>query len=277
MKQVRLPDGEDVPALGIGTWRMGEKASENAREVAVLKAALDLGFSLIDTAEMYGEGGAETVVGEAVRGRRDGVFIVSKVYPHNASRSGTLEACDRSLKRLGTDRIDLYLLHWPGPHPVSETVAAFEQLKRDGKIRHWGVSNFDLAGMREVAGAPGGRACAANQVLYHLGSRGIEWELLPAMRKAGIAVMAYSPLGQGPLLSKPAVVSMAREKGLSPATLALAWVLRQEGVIAIPKTSRKERLGDFLAAGDLKLEAGDLARLDAAFPPPRRASPLDMT
>jgi diketogulonate reductase-like aldo/keto reductase len=256
---------------------MGERASERAREVGVLKAGLDMGFTLIDTAEMYGEGGAETVVGEAVRGRRDKVFIVSKVYPHNASRAGTLAACDRSLERLATDRIDLYLLHWPGSHPLAETVEAFETLREAGKIRHWGVSNFDLAGMREVAGVPGGTSCAANQVLCHLGSRGIEWELLPAMRKAGVAVMAYSPLGQGTLLSEPALVGMAREKGVSAATLALAWVLRHDGVIAIPKTSRTDRLGDIMAAGDLALTEADFSRLDRAFPPPRRPAPLDMT
>lgn len=277
MKNLTLPGGETVPALGLGTWRMGEKRAEKAREAELLRAGLDMGFSLIDTAEMYGEGGAEEVVGEAVRGRRDGVFIVSKVYPHNASREGTVAACERSLKRLGTDRIDLYLLHWPGSHPLADTVSAFERLKAEGKIRHWGVSNFDPAGMEKVAGVPGGGACAANQVLYHLASRGIEWELLPAMRKAGIAVMAYSPLGQGPLLSKPALTDLAASLGVSPATLALAWVLRQPGVLAIPKTSRKERLGDFLAAADLELDASTLGALDKAFPPPRRAVPLDMT
>lgn len=275
MKQVRLPDGELLPSLGLGTWRMGEKSAAKADEVDVVKAALDLGIRLIDTAEMYGEGGAESVVGEAVRGRRDGVFIVSKVYPHNASRAGTVAACERSLKRLGTDRIDLYLLHWPGSHPVAETVEAFEALKAAGRIRHWGVSNFDTAGMREVLAAPGGGACAANQVLYHLDSRGIEWELLPAMQEASIAVMAYSPLGQGPLLSNPALVGLAREKGVSAATLAIAWTIRHEGVISIPKTARRERLNDILAADAVTLDAADLARLDAAFPPPRRAVPLD--
>ncbi len=277
MKEVELRGGERVPALGLGTWRMGERSSEARNEVEVLSAALDLGFRLIDTAEMYGEGGAEKIVGEAVRGRRDGIFIVSKVYPQNASFDGTLAACERSLKRLGTDRIDLYLLHWPGAHPIAETVRGFERLKAEGKIRYWGVSNFDLPGMRKVETVPGGKGCAANQVLYHLGSRGIEWELLPAMRKAGIAVMAYSPLGQGPLLTRPALVDLAREKGVSPATLALAWVLRHEGVIAIPKTSRKERLQDILAADNLILDKADMARLDQAFPPPRRSTPLDMT
>ncbi|MGE0210599.1 MAG: aldo/keto reductase [Parvibaculaceae bacterium] len=276
MKHVTLPGGETVPALGLGTWRMGEKRSEKAREVELLRAGLDMGFTLIDTAEMYGEGGAEEVTGEAVKGRRDGVFIVSKVYPHNASREGAVAACERSLKRLGTDRIDLYLLHWPGSHPLADTVAAFEQLKAEGKIRHWGVSNFDTAGMRKVAGVPGGGACAANQVLYHLGTRGIEWELLPAMQKAKIAAMAYSPLGQGPLLSKPALVDLARSLGISAATLALAWMLRQPGVIAIPKTSRKERLKDFLGASDLELDTATIAALDKAFPPPKRAAPLAM-
>jgi diketogulonate reductase-like aldo/keto reductase len=276
MKHVTLKGGETVPALGLGTWRMGEKRSEKAREVELLRAGLDMGFTLIDTAEMYGEGGAEEVTGEAVKGRRDRVFIVSKVYPHNASREGAVAACERSLKRLGTDRIDLYLLHWPGSHPVADTVAAFEQLKGQGKIRHWGVSNFDTAGMKEVTGVPGGGTCAANQVLYHLGSRGIEWELLPAMQKAKIAVMAYSPLGQGPLLSKPALLDLARSLGVSAATLALALMLRHPGVIAIPKTSRKERLKDFLAAADLELDTATVAALDKAFPPPKRAAPLAM-
>jgi len=277
MRGVVLKGGETVPSLGLGTWRMGEKRAERAREADLLRAGLDMGFSLIDTAEMYGEGGAEEVVGEAIEGRRDGVFLVSKVYPHNASREGTVAACERSLKRLGTDRIDLYLLHWPGSHPIADTVAAFGKLKAAGKIRHWGVSNFDPAGMGKVLGAPGGDACAANQVMYHLGSRGIEWGLLPSMREKDIAIMAYSPLGQGSLLSRPAITGLASGLGLSPATLALAWVLRQPGVIAIPKTSRKERLKDFLAATDLTLDAPTLEALDKAFPPPKRAVPLDMS
>ena len=277
MRGVVLKGGETVPSLGLGTWRMGEKRAERAREADLLRAGLDMGLSLIDTAEMYGEGGAEEVVGEAIEGRRDGVFLVSKVYPHNASREGTVAACERSLKRLGTDRIDLYLLHWPGSHPIADTVAAFGKLKAAGKIRHWGVSNFDPAGMGKALGAPGGDACAANQVMYHLGSRGIEWGLLPSMREKDIAIMAYSPLGQGSLLSRPAITGLARGLGLSPATLALAWVLRQPGVIAIPKTSRKERLKDFLAATDLTLDAPTLEALDKAFPPPKRAVPLDMS
>jgi diketogulonate reductase-like aldo/keto reductase len=277
MRTVTLKTGKDVPVLGLGTWRMGERASERATEVSALKLGIDLGIRLVDTAEMYGEGKAEEIVADAVAGRRDDIFIVSKVYPHNASRKGAIAACERSLKRLKTDRIDLYLLHWRGSHPLAETVEAFETLKNDGKIKSWGVSNFDAGDMRELEGLPDGRHCASNQVLYHLGSRGIEWELLPHCQKAKVMVMAYSPLGQGPILRKPALKTVADKHGCDVAAVALAWVLRHPGVIAIPKASNAEHVRANMRALDVKLDAEDLKALDAGFPPPRRGAPLDMT
>lgn len=277
MKQARLPDGERIPALGLGTWRMGESRAGRSDEVAVLRQGLDLGLTLIDTAEMYGEGGAEEVIAEAIAGRRDEVFLVSKVYPHNASRDGVAAACERSLARLGTDRIDLYLLHWRGAYPIAETVSGFEQLKRDGKIRHWGVSNFDVADMDELLALEAGCACAANQVKYHLGRRGIEWHLLPRMQNRGIAVMAYSPLGQGDLLRDATLARLARRHGVASATIAVAWVLRQDNVVAIPKTSDPDHLDDIVASLEVTLTVEDLAELDAAFPPPRRHTPLSIS
>ena len=277
MKQVTLKSGDKVPVLGLGTWRMGERRLERAAEVAAIRLGLELGITLIDTAEMYGDGGAEEAVAEAIVGKRDGLFIVSKVYPHNASRAGTIAACERSLKRLKTDRLDLYLLHWRGSVPLAETVEAFERLKKDGKISNWGVSNFDTADMDELAGLPKGASCTSNQVLYHLGSRGIEWQLLDTCRKAKVMVMAYSPLGQGPLLRKAALKTIADKHGVDPAAIALAWVLRQPGVVAIPKAVRPEHVRSNMQALDVKLDADDLKALDAAFPPPRRATPLDMT
>jgi diketogulonate reductase-like aldo/keto reductase len=276
MRHVTLGNGTKVPALGLGTWKMGESARARPAEVKSLQRGLDLGLSLIDTAEMYAEGGSEEVVAEAIKGRRDKVYLVSKVYPHNASRAGVMAACERSLKRLKTDRLDLYLLHWRGSHPLSETVAGFEQLKTQGKIAAWGVSNFDTDNMEELAGVAAPAACMTNQVLYHLGSRGIEFDLLPACAEAGIAVMAYSPLGQGDVLDEPALVSIAKARGLAPATIALAWVLRQPGVIAIPKASQIAHVEANAAAQDLILEPAELAALDKAFPPPRRKVPLGM-
>ena len=277
MQHVTLKSGDKVPVLGLGTWRMGEDRTERAAEVAAIGLGLELGLALIDTAEMYGEGGAEEAIAEAIAGKRDGLFIVSKVYPHNASRAGTVAACERSLKRLKTDRLDLYLLHWRGSVPLAETVEAFERLKKDGKIRDWGVSNFDTGDMDELAGLPKGASCAANQVLYHLGSRGIEWKLLDTCRKAKVMVMAYSPLGQGPLLGKPALKKIADKHGVDAAAIALAWVLRQPGVVAIPKAVRLEHVRANMQAFDVKLDPDDLKSLDAAFPPPQRAMPLDMT
>jgi diketogulonate reductase-like aldo/keto reductase len=277
MRHVTLKSGDKVPVLGLGTWRMGERKSERAAEVAAIKLGLDLGIRLIDTAEMYGEGGAEEMLSEAMAGRRDDIFLVSKVYPHNASRKGAVAACERSLKRLKTDRLDLYLLHWRGSVPVAETVEAFETLKQDGKIRQWGVSNLDADDMDELAGVPNGKNCVSNQVLYHLDSRGIEWSVLPKCQKAEIMVMAYSPLGQGPLLRKPALKKVAGKHGTDPAAVALAWVLRHPGMITIPKAVKPDHVRANLKALQVKLDAEDLKALDAAFPPPKRAAPLEMT
>lgn len=276
MRRVTLASGETIPQLGLGTWHMGERRADRAAEAKALQLGLDLGLTLIDTAEMYGEGGAEEVVAEAVVGRRDDVFIVSKVYPHNASRAGAIAACERSLKRLKTDRIDLYLLHWRGSYPLAETVEAFERLKADGKIRQWGVSNFDADDMAELRGVKSGSHCISNQVLYHLGSRGIEWDLLDDCATHEVMVMAYSPLGQGAILKKQALFKVAGRHGVTPAAVALAWTMRHPHVVAIPKASSLEHVRANAAAADLVLSADDLAELDAAFPPPKRATPLAM-
>ena len=272
-----------LPILGQGTWNMGEDPSARAAEVAALRLGLDLGMTLIDTAEMYGEGGAEEVVGEAIAGRRDEVYLVSKVYPHNASRAGVRAACERSLRRLGTDCLDLYLLHWRGNVPLAETLEAFERLRDEGKILAWGVSNFDTDDMREAAALPQGRDIAANQVLYNLARRGIEWDLLPWCRERGIPVMAYSPLesarsDQRALLARPQLCEVARRHGVTPAQVALAWLLRQDGVVTIPKAVQPAHVRANRAALDLapQLTADDLALLDAGFPPPGRRSPLAM-
>jgi diketogulonate reductase-like aldo/keto reductase len=277
MRTVTLKTGERVPVLGLGTWRMGERTSQRAAEVKAVKLGLELGIRLVDTAEMYGEGVAEEIVGEAMGRLRDEIYLVSKVYPHNASRKGTLAACERSLKRLGTDRLDLYLLHWRGSHPLADTVEAFEGLKKAGKIRSWGVSNLDADDLDELVGVPHGGNCISDQVLYHLGSRGIEWQLLPQCQKAKIMVMAYSPLGQGPLLRKPALAKIASKHGCDPAAVALAWVLRNSGLVTIPKATQPEHVRANLKALDVTLDAEDLEALDSAFPPPKRASPLEMT
>ncbi len=276
MRYMTLRNGAHVPALGLGTWGMGERAASRPAEVEALKLGLDLGMTLIDTAEMYGEGGAEEVVGEAISGRRDSVYVVSKVYPHNASRTGAIAACERSLRRLKIDTLDLYLLHWRGGIPLAETVEAFEKLKSDGKIRAWGVSNFDPADMADLAKVAPKNACITDQVLYHLGARGIEWDLLPECAAEKIAIMAYSPLGQGSILSHPTLKSVAEKRGVAPATVALGWVLRQDGIIAIPKAARLDHVHAIAAAADLRLEDAELAALDKAFPPPRRATPLEM-
>ena len=273
MRHVTLSNGTRLPALGLGTWKMGEDSRQRGAEVKALQRGLDLGLSLIDTAEMYAEGGAEEVVAEAIAGQRDRIVLVSKVYPHNASRAGVAAACARSLKRLKTDTLDLYLLHWRGSVPLDETVEAFERLVTAGKIRAWGVSNFDTDDMDDVATS---NACVTNQVLYHLGSRGIEFDLLPSCQRAGIAIMAYSPLGQGDVLADPTLMQIAKQRDLSPATIALAWVLRQPGVIAIPKAATMAHVEANAAAQDLLLDASELAALDRAFPPPRRKVPLGM-
>jgi len=276
MRTTTLPSGEAVPTLGLGTWRMGEDRSRFSEEVAALRLGLDLGVTLIDTAEMYGSGGSERVVGEAVAGRRDAVFIVSKVLPSNASRQGTIAACERSLKNLSTDRIDLYLLHWMGSVPLAETVEAFEQLKRDGKIRHWGVSNLDADEMADLAGLPAGNECQTDQVLYNLSRRGPEFDLLPWCRQRSMPVMAYSPVEQGRLARNARLDAVAARHGASAAQIALAWVLAQDGVIAIPKAVRPEHVRQNVAALDIALSAENLAELDRAFPPPARKRPLEM-
>jgi diketogulonate reductase-like aldo/keto reductase len=274
--RVVLPSRVTMPALGMGTWRMGERPRERAREGAALRLGIDLGMSLIDTAEMYAEGGAEKVVGEAIAGRRDEVFLVSKVYPHNASRRGVVAACGRSLKRLSTDRLDLYLLHWRGDVPLAETIAGFETLREAGSIRAWGVSNFDRSDMEELLGIPGGGHCSANQVLYNLGCRGIEWDLLPLCRRHGIAVMAYSPFDEGRLLRNSKLNALAERAGVTPAQLALAWLLAQENVAAIPKASDPAHVHDNRSALDIRLPQALRAEIDRVFPPPSGPSALKM-
>jgi diketogulonate reductase-like aldo/keto reductase len=275
-RTVRLADGIDCPAFGMGTWRMGEQGGMRAAEIAALQTGLDAGVKLIDTAEMYGEGEAETIVAAAMAGRRDGVFVVSKVYPHNASRAGTVAACERSLKRLATDRIDLYLLHWPGRHPLEETVAGFEQLKRAGKIRSWGVSNFDIADIEAMSRIAGGDASATNQVLYNLSRRGIEGGLAAACAKRKMPIMAYSPLDQARIPRKSALADVARRHNASQAQIMLAWVARDPTTIVIPKATGTTHLAENIAAMGLRLDEQDLAALDAAFPPPKGKAPLEM-
>ena len=274
--RISLPGGGDLPVLGQGTWYMGEDQRARPREVSALRLGLDLGMTLIDTAEMYGDGGAEEVVGEAIQGRRDEVFLVSKVLPHNASRRGTIAACEASLKRLKTDRIDLYLLHWRGRHPLADTVAAMEELRAAGKIRHWGVSNLDPADMAELMAVPHGDRCATNQLLYNLTRRGIEFDLLPWQRQRGIPTMAYSPIEQARLLRAPVLAEIANRHDASPAQIALAWVIRSGDVIAIPKATNPEHVADNRQALDIRLSDQDLVELDLAFPPPGGAIPLEM-
>lgn len=272
---VRLPSGESVPVLGQGTWNMGEHARSRKDEVAALRLGLDLGMTLIDTAEMYAEGGSEEVVAEAMAGRRDEVFLVSKVLPWNASREGTIAACERSLKRLRTDRIDLYLLHWRGNPPLAETLQAFDALVKAGKIRYWGVSNFDMSDLQELSALPGGTSLATNQVLYNLTRRGIEYDLLPWSRERQIPVMAYSPIEQGRMLGHAALERVGRRHGATAAQVALAWLCRQEGLMVIPKAGRLEHVRQNRASLDLRLTAEDLAELDMAFPAPTGPTPLE--
>jgi diketogulonate reductase-like aldo/keto reductase len=273
---VSLPSGIAIPALGLGTWKMGEDGRKAGSEVAALKHGLDLGMTLIDTAEMYGEGGAEKITAEAISGRRDEVFLVSKVYPWNASRKGVIEACDSSLQRLKTDRIDLYLLHWRGEHPLAETVAGFEELRRAGKIGAWGVSNFDLDDMQELVTVPDGENCAANQVLYNLSRRGVEYDLLPWCQEKGMVVMAYSPIEQGRLLRNAELIRIAKAYQATPAQLALAFLLERDGVIPIPKSASLQRVEENAGAAELEISDEDWAALDAAFPPPSQKQPLAM-
>ncbi|MDB5590180.1 aldo/keto reductase [Enterovirga sp.] len=275
MRSVRLPSGEEVPALGQGTWTMGERADRRAAEAAALREGVELGMTLIDTAEMYGEGAAEQLIGEALGNRRDALFLVSKAYPQNASRARLARACEASLKRLRTDRLDLYLLHWRGSVPLAETVEAMERLRASGKIRHWGVSNLDTEDMAELVAAGGG-ACATDQILYNLTRRNPEHELLPWLAQHSVPVMAYSPVEQGRLLAHPALAGLAERLGATAAQVALAWVLRSGDVIAIPKAGAAAHVRQNRAAADLRLTAQDLAALDAAFPRPARPGPLEM-
>jgi aldehyde reductase len=273
---ITLPCGESVPALGQGTWHVGDDARRRGDEIAALRCGIDLGLKLIDTAEMYGDGRAEDVVGEAIAGRRDEVFVVSKVYPHNASRRQMPKSCEASLRRLRVEAIDLYLLHWPGHVPLEETVDTFESLKRAGKIRHWGVSNFDLGGMQDLWHVASGTAAQTNQVLYHLGERGIEWNLKPWLRERGLPVMAYSPFDEGRLLRNRKLAAFAKAHAMTPAQAALAWLLAQDGVIAIPKSARRERVEENAWALGHPLSSAQLAELDALFPPPEGPAPLAM-
>ena len=273
---VKLPSGETVPQLGQGTWHMGESGRARKDEVTALKLGLDLGMTLIDTAEMYGNGGAEEVVAEAVAGRRDECFIVSKVLAENSTRAGTIAACERSLKRLKTDRIDLYLLHWRGRPELEETVSGFEALLASGAIRAWGVSNFDVDDMEELVALHGGAACASNQVLYNLRRRGIESGLLPWCRERGIPIMAYSPIEQGRLLRDRALTGVAIRHRATPAQIALAWVLRHTDMMVIPKATTLEHVRENRAALDIALTEQDLAELNRAFPPPKGRRPLEL-
>ncbi len=277
MRTVTLTDGTPVPALGLGTWMMGDRPADRRAEVEALRAGLDAGMTLVDTAEMYGDGRSEELVGEAIGGRRGEVFLVSKVLPSNASRDGVQRACERTLKRLGTDCLDLYLLHWRGGVPLAETVAGFEALLAAGKIRRWGVSNFDVADLEELAGVTDLKACAANQVLYNPEHRGIEFDLIPWQARHGLPVMAYSPIGQGgALLRSPALAAVAKRHDATPAQVALAWALRHPHLFAIPKTGNAARARENAAAAALTLGAEDWAEIDAAYPPPRRKRDLAM-
>jgi aldehyde reductase len=276
MKHVTLPCGESVAALGQGTWHIGDAPGQRKEEIAALRRGIDLGLTLIDTAEMYGDGRSEQLVGEAIAGRRDEVFLVSKVYPHNASRAAMPRSCEASLRRLRIEAIDLYLLHWAGAVPLAETVEAFEALRRAGKIRHWGVSNLDIGAVQELWGTAGGRAAQVNQVLYNLGERGIEWDLLPWLRQRQVAVMAYSPLDEGRLLRARPLLAFGKKHGMTAAQAALAWLLAQDGVIAIPKTGNRARLEENAGALERPLNREQLAELDRLFKPPAQARPLAM-
>jgi diketogulonate reductase-like aldo/keto reductase len=276
MKTILLPCGQRVPALGQGTWNMGDDPARRAEELATLRRGIDLGLTLIDTAEMYGDGLSESLVGEAIAGRRDEVFLVSKVYPHNASRKVMRRSCEASLRRLGTDRLDLYLLHWSGSVPLKETLETFASLQRDGLIRQFGVSNLDLADMRELWDLPGGAGVQTDQLLYNLTRRGIEHDLLPWLNERGVPVMAYSPIEQGRLAADKRLLKFAARHAMTPAQVALAWLLAREDVIAIPKTASRARLQENVEALENPLDTAALAELDQLFPPPGRAVPLEM-
>jgi diketogulonate reductase-like aldo/keto reductase len=276
MRTVELPSGETMPVLGLGTWHLGEGRHPPQVEIDALRTGLDLGMSLVDTAEMYGNGATETLVGRAIAGRRDGVFLVSKVMPHHATFDGTIAACEGSLRRLGTDRLDLYLLHWRGWVPLDETVGAFEELKRAGRIRHWGVSNFDVADLAELADVRAGQAVEADQVLYNLLHRGIEWNLLPLCQRSGIPVMAYSPIGQGRLADEPVLQGIGRRRRATAPQVALAWVVSHPGVCAIPEAGTPQHVRQNAAALRVELDEDDVVEIDAAFPRPARPAALEM-
>jgi diketogulonate reductase-like aldo/keto reductase len=276
VRTITLPSGDEIAVLGQGTWHMGEDPRRRADEIAALRLGIDLGMSLIDTAEMYANGGAEELVGEAIDGRQDEVFLVSKVMPQNATRRGTIAACERTLMRLGVDELDLYLLHWRGAVPLEETLDAFDTLIGAGKIRHWGVSNFDVDDLEELIALPGGEEVATNQVLYNLVRRGIEYDLLPWCKRNDIPIMAYSPIEQGRVLRHPAVTAIAARHRVTSAQVALAWVLRQDGVCAIPRAAKPAHVRENRAALDIGLTLQDLADLDRAFPPPTYKQPLAM-
>lgn len=276
IKSIQLPSGDSVPALGQGTWQLGENPRKKQAEVAALRLGLDLGMTLMDTAEMYGDGTTEELVSEAIAGRRDEVFLVSKVLPHHATARGTVAACEASLKRLNTDVIDLYLLHWRGSIALSETLGGFATLVKAGKIRYWGVSNFDDADMEELLALTGGEKASTNQVLYNLTRRGIERDLLPLCRSRHVPIMAYSPIEQGRVLGRPELRQIADRHGVTPAQVALAWVLRDENIIAIPRSGDPAHVRENRAALDVQLTPGDIAELDRAFPPPTKKRPLEM-
>ena len=276
IKKVRLPSGELVPALGMGTWHMGDEPAARAEELATLRLGLDLGTTLIDTAEMYGDGRAEELVADALAGRRNEAFIVDKVLPSNATRRGTITACERSLKRLQTDRIDLYLLHWRGNIPLEETILAFMELQQAGKIRHYGVSNLDLGEMKELWSVEGGLEVQTNQLLYNLAHRNIEWDLLPWLRRHRLPLMAYSPIEQARLLADTRLALFARNHNLTPAQAALGWLLAKDDVLVIPKTSRRERLRENVGALERPLAASQIAELERLFPGPSGPTPLEM-
>ncbi|MGL3214127.1 aldo/keto reductase [Bradyrhizobium sp. BR 1433] len=273
-RTIELPSGEHIPMLGQGTWHLAENPLNRTNEIKALRLGIDLGMNLIDTAEMYADGGAERLVGEAIKGRRDESFLVSKVLPQNATRQGTIAACNRSLARLGVHEIDLYLLHWRGLTPLEETVDAFEALVGAGKIRNWGVSNFDIGDMQELVDLPNGANVAADQVLYNLERRGIEFDLMPWCQSSGVPVMAYSPIQQGRVLRHVTLKTIAARLGATPAQVALAWVLRQDGVCAIPQSGKPEHVRENRGALDVRLTPQDLADLDETFPPPHRKQPL---
>ncbi|MBM3532584.1 MAG: aldo/keto reductase [Alphaproteobacteria bacterium] len=277
MKTVQLLSGEKVPQLGLGTWKMGERGGSKREEIAAVQLAIDLGMTLIDTAEMYGEGGSEKMIAEAISGRRDKLFLVSKIYPHNASRTNTQVACERSLRRLNTDRIDLYLLHWRGRPPLSETMEAFQKLKADGKIRHYGVSNLDTSDMEELWGVDGGPLTQVNQVYYNPAARGIEFDLLPWQRKHRVPIMAYSPVDQAKLATDRTLAAIGKRHSATAAQVALAWGLRHPDSIVIPKAVKPEHLRQNAAALDIKLTPEDLAEIDKAFPPPKKKQRMEMT